>query len=545
MMAKRATTRSTKSSLSLKRSPKDNQDFLDMSPEMKKTKAELRRQSLAKAKNWAADRKKKKDGDVDDDDDGQSKENAPINDAVVVEEEEEGDAVDAKLPLMPTRRNARPRRGTSRGLAAALTADDDAAGQVNAPSMDDESVGTTTVRRSSRRRTMNVAATAAPPKAPTRRSRRKTVTPARLVEEEQAAEIEEVDAVEIKVEAPEIKVEAKEEPVKPVIKAPTRRSRRKTVTPVQVKVESPEIDEVEATEIKTDELVLKREVSYCEEEDQEVAKDEVEEEVVQEEFIPVKEEVIKEETIAEVQEVEAEQEVAKDEVEEEVVQEEFIPVKEEVIKEETVAEVQEVEIVEPVAEEDKVVVGLEITQGKEIVEVEQKVEVKAAKTASADPKISFIGSLLSPVFFGAVLVQWTLGFATLMTISFDWWTLKNGPDNEGESLIASEREPSAILGLWLVTIVGYFVTIGAQSRAGWLVTTLALSMASAATKLMSGGDTSVPALPIYSYSGFNVNVPDMLVVVSLAGCVASLLQPKSQMPGQKLQDVDTMAVAVP
>lgn len=49
---------------------------------------------------------------------------------------------------------------------------------------------------------------------------------------------------------------------------------------------------------------------------------------------------------------------------------------------------------------------------------------------------------------------------------------------------------------------------------------------------MLGSETSVPALPIYSYSGYNVNVPDMLVVLSLVGCAAILMQPKSPVPKQ-------------
>lgn len=157
---------------------------------------------------------------------------------------------------------------------------------------------------------------------------------------------------------------------------------------------------------------------------------------------------------------------------------------------------------------------------------------EANEESTTEKKTTMIGNLLplTPAFFQAILIQWTLAFAVIMMLGLDWWTLEFGPESGMD--LASEHVPCAILGLWLVTIAVYSIAFGAQSPAGWVLSGSALTMTSFATKLMNSYGVIVPSLPIYSYSGFDVNVPDSLVILCLVGCVAVLSQPKAPVPEQ-------------
>ena len=128
---------------------------------------------------------------------------------------------------------------------------------------------------------------------------------------------------------------------------------------------------------------------------------------------------------------------------------------------------------------------------------------------------------LSPMFFHAI--QWTLAFAFVMAFCFDWWLFEFGPDIEEDA--AAQRSTCVTLGLWLVTIVGYAIVCGSSSRAGWILTGSSLTMASFSTKLTTSVGTPVPSLPIYSISGVDINVPDLLMILCLVGCATSLMAP--------------------
>eukprot|EP00578_Thalassiosira_sp_NH16_P009813 CAMPEP_0181113310 /NCGR_PEP_ID=MMETSP1071-20121207/20279_1 /TAXON_ID=35127 /ORGANISM="Thalassiosira sp., Strain NH16" /LENGTH=510 /DNA_ID=CAMNT_0023197339 /DNA_START=86 /DNA_END=1618 /DNA_ORIENTATION=- len=384
----------------------ENQDPHMMSPISKKSKAELRRQSVSRAKEWASDRKRKKNGNIVDEDDDTKKSKPDSSDA---DEGEEADVVE-KLPSITTRKSTR-RRGTSKAVAAAL----DTATELD----DDESSISPPTRRSSRRRTMTVKATDAPPPT-TRRSRRKKP--------------------EIKIEEPELKPEEEEE-------------------------------EVEVQDDKAD--VVEEEISE---------KDEAEmDEVVQEE----RGVNLEEEEMSNVKE-----------------EEEMVTIEEEVAG-----------IKSPKAENPK--------------EEVEKPEMKEEVVGSSEENSSMDLLELCPVLFQALVSLWTLAFAIMMMFCLDWWTLELGPNNEEEDIVANQRDFCGILGLWLVTIVVNFVVFGAQSQAGWILTGTTLAMASFSSKLIASenGATAIPSLPIYTISGFDVNVLDSLVVLCLVGYAAVLLQP--------------------
>ena len=138
---------------------------------------------------------------------------------------------------------------------------------------------------------------------------------------------------------------------------------------------------------------------------------------------------------------------------------------------------------------------------------------------------------LTPTFIQCLLIQWTFAFAVILTFFFDWWVYHGtlnaktegvGPVTELEAMMENQRESCAIYGAWLVTIVGYSVVFGARSKAGAILTGSVLIMVAFSTKLI---DMSVPSLPIYSYGGFDITVPDLLAVMGMSGCIATLLQP--------------------
>lgn len=439
----------TRRALPKKRSPaaeEENQDP-QMSPSSKKSKAELRRQSISRAKEWATDRKRKKDGDIvdeDDDDDDDTKKSKPDNIASSNVDEEEEVSVVEKTSSVTTRKSTR-RRGKSKAAATAVDVQvqesDVAATQLD----DDESIISPPTRRSSRRRTMTAKATEAPP---TRRSRRKTVAPvAPVPEEDPAPEAEDIS--DVQVDEPEIKIE--EPDLKP--------------------------EEEEEVEVQDD-----------------------------------KAEFVKEE-IAEKNEAEME----------EVVQEE----RGVNLEEEEISVAQEEE--EVVTKEEEVT-GIKSTEAENPKEELQNPEVKEEVDESSEQKPSMSKDLLElcPVFFQALVSLWTLAFAIMMIFCLDWWTFELGPNNGEEDIVANQRESCAILGLWLVTIAINFAACGAQSQAGWILTGSTLAMASFSSKLIGSksSTTSIPSLPIYSISGFDLNVLDSLVVLCLVGYAAVLLQPE-------------------
>jgi len=558
------------------RSPKKNSPEEDISPPMspsstKTSMAELRKQSLSRAKEWAADRKRKKDGTVAEDEDDDTKTSKPD---VLSDVEEAKDEVDI-LPSIPARRSTR-RRGASMGVASpsSLAADDkENVNDATSPSLDDASIGSRT-RRSSRRRTMNPStadnAVAKVTKAPIRKSRRKTMSPEDLASPA-------VEAPETKAEELDLKPEVEEEAVEKVEvkakanKTPPRRSPRKTasrkvlVAPVveapEVQPEEPAVDKAEVEEeeeevqeeiaVKPEEEEEEEEVeeeipvkSEEEEEEEEEVEEEItvkpeeEEEAVVQEEIAVKldeedEAVVQEETANESEEEEVavvqEEIAAKSEEEEEAVVQEETAAKSEEGQEETVVKSEE-EQVETESIQEEVIkeeeVETEVIQVKqEDPETEVKEVAKEEANKSTEEKTPMIESLLPlvPVFFHALVIQWTLAFAIMISFGFDWYVSQIGPGG-GEDM-ASQRAPCVTLGLWLVTIAGYSFAFGAHSRAGWILTGLSLAMASFSTKFMTDDSTPVPSLPIYSFSGFEVNVPAVLVVLCLVGFAVVLKQP--------------------
>ena len=141
------------------------------------------------------------------------------------------------------------------------------------------------------------------------------------------------------------------------------------------------------------------------------------------------------------------------------------------------------------------------------------------------------------VFLHALLLQWTLAFAVIMTFFSDWFIFEfcaDGacvglPDNGYE--LTNQRAACANFGLWLVTIAGYSIAFGTYSKVGWILTTSSLAMASFAVKADWLGDANgvtrpVPSLPIY----YNVNVPDLLVILGLIGCIVLMQQPSNEPP---------------
>ncbi|KAL9191441.1 hypothetical protein ACHAXT_001147 [Thalassiosira profunda] len=428
----------------------------ELSPSTKKSKAELRRQSLSRAQDWAADRKRKAGKDV-----GSAKKSRPA----------------------PTPAKTR-RRGTSKVVAAALaaSAEDVAVGPV------EESVGAGT-RRSSRRRTMSTNTTA----------------------------VAETKPKETKAKA---------------TKAPraTRTSRRKTVAPVVPAIKE-EVDEPQ---------VSPRSVQ-----------DSLPELKAEEEEVPVELEV-KEEVVVQ-------EEVAEEPVEEE----EDTDVVERFVCSHDISRRLKLKLKSPLMSMPNIRFSAEETK-KDKVETEADGGAQDVNDAANQGGIMAYLFQLSPVFFHALTIQWTLAFAVVMAFCYDWWLFEFGPDYEDA---ASQQATCFTLGLWLVTIAGYAIAFGPGSRAGWILTGSALTMVSFSAKMIAPGVTSVPFLPIHSFNGFEVNVealltvlgvdtaslpslpiyslngfgigvPDLLVFLCLAGCVATLKQTKvsSEQPQEVVEE---------
>ena len=170
-------------------------------------------------------------------------------------------------------------------------------------------------------------------------------------------------------------------------------------------------------------------------------------------------------------------------------------------------------------------------------------------TVSKAKKESIFASLipLLPVFFHALFIQWTLAFAGSITLGLDWWTSQHDltVDEEGTATWESQKSSCVMLGLWLATIAVSATAFGASSRAGWICTGASMAVASFAARLMANEDgTSVPSLPIASYSGYHVNVPDLLVATCVFGLVAALKQPVAKQPQEVAAEENQEVVAV-
>ncbi|KAL7519907.1 hypothetical protein ACHAWX_004661 [Stephanocyclus meneghinianus] len=142
---------------------------------------------------------------------------------------------------------------------------------------------------------------------------------------------------------------------------------------------------------------------------------------------------------------------------------------------------------------------------------------------------SYIPSFV--VFLYTIFLQWTIAFAAVLVFFLDWFVFEFHP-NSSDADYSNQRASCAILGFWLVTVAGYFVFLGAQNLAGWILATASLSMASFVVKTNWGAreqhDIALPSLPIYSISYVHINVLDALVLVAFAGWFILSLAPSSQ-----------------
>lgn len=88
-----------------------------------------------------------------------------------------------------------------------------------------------------------------------------------------------------------------------------------------------------------------------------------------------------------------------------------------------------------------------------------------------------------------------------------------------EANYSNQRTSCAILGLWIVTIAGYSIVLGAHSIVGWVLATSSLAMAKFAIKMNWGEsyDVSMPSVPVYSVSSLDITILDALIAVGFAG----------------------------
>jgi hypothetical protein len=156
------------------------------------------------------------------------------------------------------------------------------------------------------------------------------------------------------------------------------------------------------------------------------------------------------------------------------------------------------------------------TQAAEAKEEEEEVQ----EEANEETKTSFLPHFA--VFLHSIIIQWSIAFAVIMTFCLDWWSFQFGPINV--EVLSSQRASSAILGIWLVTIAGYSIAFGTFSQVGWILTTSSLAMLSFAVKMLDE-DISSASLPVYRVFRFGINIPDLLLCISLAACIFVMKQP--------------------
>ena len=112
-----------------------------------------------------------------------------------------------------------------------------------------------------------------------------------------------------------------------------------------------------------------------------------------------------------------------------------------------------------------------------------------------------------------------------MTFFLDWWLFQFGPTTTVE-VSSSERASCAILGIWLITVSGYSIVFGTFSQVGWILTTSSLAMLSFAVKMLDENMSSA-SLPVYQVSGYGINIPDLLLCISLLASIFVMKQPEA------------------
>lgn len=147
-------------------------------------------------------------------------------------------------------------------------------------------------------------------------------------------------------------------------------------------------------------------------------------------------------------------------------------------------------------------------------------EEEVQEEANDDTNTSFLPHFA--VFLHSIIIQWSIAFAVIMTFCLDWWSFQFGPSNV--EILSSQRASSAILGIWLVTIAGYSIAFGTFSQVGWILTTSSLAMLSFAVKMLDE-DVSSASLPVYRVFRCGINIPDLLLCISLVACIFVMKQP--------------------
>lgn len=127
------------------------------------------------------------------------------------------------------------------------------------------------------------------------------------------------------------------------------------------------------------------------------------------------------------------------------------------------------------------------------------------------------------VFLHSVVIQWSIAFAIIMTFCLDWWLFQFGTTVDGVS--PTERASCAILGIWLITVSANSIVFGTFSRVGWILTTSSLAMLSFAVKMLKDAVSSA-SLPVYQVDGKPINVPDLLLTISLLAFIFVVKQPE-------------------
>ena len=142
------------------------------------------------------------------------------------------------------------------------------------------------------------------------------------------------------------------------------------------------------------------------------------------------------------------------------------------------------------------------------------------------------------VFLYTLFLQWSVAFAVVLVFFLDWFAVSyiggmSWPFSQthqsfqfefhpqgSDADYSNQRTTCAVLGLWLVTIAGYSIVLGAQSMVGWVLATSSLAMAKFAIQMNWGESYDVsllPSLPIYSSSSFDMTALDALILVGFAG----------------------------
>lgn len=93
--------------------------------------------------------------------------------------------------------------------------------------------------------------------------------------------------------------------------------------------------------------------------------------------------------------------------------------------------------------------------------------------------------------------------------------------------VSSEQHTlCAVLGIWLFIVASYSLALGAFSTTGWILTAVSVLMAKHYAKIKSGNDDdiSLASVSVYTNAFWDISILDMLILVSLSGFFAALLQ---------------------